>query len=158
MATTQHLPPPPYLFPEGHSGIQTPETQLSSSAAAAKDNDNSHSLELGAKWPGGVLVVVQKKPVLRTTTTSEKWKIPSSLSFFQHNWHVGIQCVYGFPVTLSVYRNLFFCLWVNTNPLFFCGLRLDVAFCGGLSVFVPKCMSLCKVWGGGLKCLGLEYF
>jgi hypothetical protein len=46
MATTQHLPPPPYLFPEGHSGIQTPETQLSSSAAAAKDNDNSHPLEL----------------------------------------------------------------------------------------------------------------
>jgi len=34
-------PPPPIFFYEGHSGIPTPEAQLSSSVAAAKDNDNS---------------------------------------------------------------------------------------------------------------------
>jgi len=64
-------------------GFESAEAQLSLSAAAAETNDNSHLLELEQNSQV-VLVVVQRKPALHTTTTSEKWKIPSSLSFFQH--------------------------------------------------------------------------
>ena len=66
-ARQYNLPPssPSFVF-EGHSGIPAPEAQLSSSAATAEDNDNSHPLER-AKWLG--LRVVDDAPRNKVTTT-----------------------------------------------------------------------------------------